>query len=444
MKEQLRYFIEKNKLVEPNDKVLVAVSGGIDSVVLLHLLKELNYDIALVHCNFSLRGAESDSDELFVKNLAKKLKIKAFVKKFNTNVYAKNNKISTQMAARDLRYRWFSELAQKENFSKIALAHHADDQVETFFINLFRRSGITGLKGMLPRNGQIIRPLLFANRTMIATYATENAISWHEDRTNQETKYLRNKIRHQLLPVLEEIQLGAITAIENSLIFLANENACYKQLLTEKLKAIIRQKDTYLAVEKSHFPNNRYGKQLLFEWIKIYGFNKTQLDLIFEALRNEAIGTIFRSATHCLTIDRTEIQILENKPDDIPITYKIETTTTSIDTPIKLRFAIQEMNTPFAFDKNENIAQFDFETLSFPLEIRKWKQGDRFKPLGMKGSKLVSDYFVDHQFSVFQKQQTYLLVDRNNAIVWIIGHRIADNNKITQKTSKIVTVTFLK
>ena len=444
MKERLRHFIEENKLIAPNDTILVAVSGGIDSVVLLHLLKELNYDIALAHCNFSLRGTESDGDELFVRNLAKQLKIKVFVRKFDTNAYAKANKISTQMAARDLRYSWFSELAQKEKFSKIALAHHADDQVETFFINLFRNSGITGLKGMLPENGKTIRPLLFANRTMIATYAAENTISWREDHTNRETKYLRNKIRHQLLPMLEEIQLGATTAIENSLTYLANENACYKQLLTEKLKAITQQKNTYLAAEKSHFPDNTYGKQLLFEWIKTYGFNNSQLNSIFEGLKNEAIGAIFRSTTHCLTIDRTEIQISENKPDNVSLTCKIEMTTTAIDTPIKLRFAIQEMDANFTFDKSETVAQFDFEKLLFPLEIRKWKQGDRFKPLGMKGSKLVSDYFTDNQFSAFQKQQTYLLVDRNDAIIWIIGHRMADNNKITQKTSKIVTVTFLK
>lgn len=437
--QQTENYIQKHNLIDAGDNILVAVSGGIDSVVLTHVLNRLGCNVSIAHCNFSLRGEESNQDEMFVRQLAESLKIKCFVKCFDTHKYADEQKISTQMAARDLRYGWFREVAEKNDFSKIALAHHADDQIETFFINLLRGSGISGLKGMKPKNENLIRPLLFASRKMISDYAFENQIAWREDRTNAETKYLRNKIRHQLIPLFEEINPNAKNTIGSSLNFLSSEYACYQNLVEEKMNQIVQKTNSRAIVEKECFCNDLNGKQLLFEWIRRYGFNTSQLDSIFDGLKNSS-GTHFYSETHILAIERNTIEISAISDSDFSEETLIDIQTNRIEKPINLIFKRINNESDFQINKKESVAQFDFDKLTFPLKLRYWQNGDRFYPIGMKGTKLVSDYFADKQFDSVQKQNTFLLVDSNNQIIWIVGHRMDNRFKITSDTKTIFQI----
>ena len=449
MLEQFRAYITSNHLINKGDRILVALSGGVDSMVLAELLRKEGYDIAFAHCNFHLRGKESDEDEQFVREYAKRVGVKLFVRQFDTMDYVENNKVSVEMAARELRYAWFNDLinanehlnasdaAQKDSvistersewqnlrFDKLALAHHADDQIETFFINLLRGSGIKGLKAMQPRNGMYIRPLLWATRAEIRQFAGANGIQWREDSTNSDTIYLRNKIRHDLMPVFDSIKPEAREKILESVNHLASENQLYRELLKEKLSQIEKIDGVLHSIEKRHCE-----KQLLFEWIRQFGFSYSQCESIFSSLNSEP-GKEFYSAEYQLVIEKEKIEIF-------PINL-------ILDKP-KLSFEKIEKTPNFKLQtSNLNIAQLDYDKLKLPLKTRCWQQGDRFHPFGMRGTKLVSDFFNDKNFTTFQKKTTSILVDSDDQIVWIVGHRIDDRFKITEKTKTIYQINFGK
>ncbi len=318
MLTEFNRFIEKHNLINKGDKVLLALSGGVDSMVLAKLLImsqrvsestrlqaetqshcqshcQSQSHLAFAHCNFHLRGEDSNRDEKFVTDFARENNIPIFVKHFDTEAYAKENSLSIEMAARELRYNWFKELKEIHNFDKVALAHHGDDQIETFFINMLRGSGIKGLKGMKPQNDFYIRPLLFSNRNQIVTFAEENDIQWVEDYTNQETVYLRNKIRHQIIPSFDEIKHNARQSLNFSIDCLSSENELYRSLIEEKLSHIENVKGNYRFIENRHFLNNKNGRQLLFEWVRKYGFNYEQASSMYDAMRNEKSGVVFYS-----------------------------------------------------------------------------------------------------------------------------------------------------
>ena len=461
MLEQFRKYIDDNHLINKGDRILVALSGGVDSMVLAELLRREGYDIAFAHCNFHLRGKESDEDEQFVRNYAKRVGVKLYVKQFDTLDYVENNKVSVEMAARELRYAWFNDLINA-NECLLALAHHADDQIETFFINLLRGSGIKGLKAMQPRNGMYIRPLLWATREEIKNFAIENGIQWRDDSTNSDTVYLRNKIRHDLMPVFDSIKPEAREKILESVNHLAAENQLYRELLKEKLSQIETVDGVLHSISKRHFDRSsteeraerrnllqleslyfagdssiplRYTrndgdkKQLLFEWIRSFGFTFYQCESIFTSLDGEP-GQEFYSAEYQLVIEKDTIEIF-------PINL-------ILDKP-KLSFEKIEKAPNFKLQtSNLNIAQLDYDKLKLPLKTRFWQQGDRFHPLGMRGTKLVSDFFNDNNFTTFQKKTTPILVDSDDQIVWIVGHRIDDRFKITEKTKTIYQINFGK
>ena len=449
MIEQFRAYITSNHLINKGDRILVALSGGVDSMVLAELLRKEGYDIAFAHCNFHLRGKESDDDEQFVREYAERVGVKLFVRQFDTLDYVENNKVSVEMAARELRYAWFNDLinanehlnassaAQKVagvsnersewnslRFDKLALAHHADDQIETFFINLLRGSGIKGLKAMQPRNGMYIRPLLWATRTEIKQFAGANNIQWREDSTNSDTVYLRNKIRHDLMPVFDSIKPEAREKILESVSHLASENQLYREFLKEKLSQIEIVDGVLHSIPKRHF-----DLQLLFEWIRDFGFSYSQCDSIFSSLNSEP-GKEFYSADYQLVIEKETIEIF-------PINL-------NLNNP-KLSFEQFEKTPNFVvLTTDSNVAQIDYDKLKLPLKTRIWQQGDRFHPLGMRGTKLVSDFFNDNNFTAFQKKTTPILVDSDGQIVWIVGHRIDDRFKITEKTKTIYQINFEK
>ena len=432
MLEQFQAYINRYNLIAEGEKIVLALSGGIDSMVLADLLLKAKVEFVAAHCNFHLRGEESDGDEKFVREFAERHKIQCFVKHFETEKYAVGNGISLEMAARELRYAWFEELRQQLNYDKIAVAHHADDQAETFFINLLRGAGLNGLKGMKPQNGVIIRPLLWASREQIRKYAVENQILWREDHTNAETVYLRNKIRNQLLPVFDELQPEARQGLYKSLEHLASENELYRSLLKEKFDQIVIEKDGFQTVDKQWFVNNF---QLLFEWLRNFGFNTDQCRFIYETI-GTGIGNQYCSSTHRVVVGRNDLQLFElkeNTNDEI----QIEEGEKEVLSPVHLRFSKLEKSVDFVIDKSSEIAQLDFDMIRFPLTLRHWRHSDRFHPLGMKGSKLLSDFFVDQKFTEWQKRNVWLLVSADGDILWVVGHRIDDRVKVTSETKSV-------
>ena len=436
MLEQFAAYINRYNLIAEGDRLILALSGGIDSMVLADLLMKSKVEFVVAHCNFHLRGEESDGDEKFVREFAEKHGVQCFVKHFETEKYAEEKGVSVEMAARDLRYAWFEELRQQLDYNKIAVAHHADDQAETFFINLLRGAGLRGLKGMQPQNGVIIRPMLWASREQIHQYAIENSITWREDHTNAETVYLRNKIRNQLLPVFDELHSEARLGLYKSLEHLASENELYRELLNERLAQVVEQEGDVMTLKYSSLLTSHFSLQLLFEWLRQYNFNTDQCHFIFEAMET-GIGNQYYSPTHQLVIGRNELQLSEIKSvSDEEI--RIEVGEEKILSPIYLRFSQVERTSDFIIDKSPNVAQLDAEKIQFPLTLRHWRHGDRFQPLGMKGSKLLSDFFVDQKFTETQKKNVFLLLSADNQILWVVGHRIDDRFKVTSETKSIL------
>lgn len=433
MIEQFRQFIESNRLFDRSDRILVATSGGIDSMVLCALLMKSGYTISIAHCNFHLRGNESDGDQKFVESFAEEHRLDFFTTGFNTTEYAHNHSVSIEMAARELRYRWFRELAEKHHFTKVAIAHHSDDQIETFFINLIRGSGIHGLKGMRPDSELFVRPLLFASREQIHAFATANGIAWRDDSTNSETIFLRNKIRHDILPRLDSISGHARKSVGTSIGYLANEDSLYRELITEKLKSVSAVRNNLVSIEKRHF-DGANGRQLLFEWLRDFGFSMVQCNEMLTS--TSTCGRIFLSPTHRVVEEKNTFDLTPLTGNKCIVT-DIRPTDSDISEPIKMTFRKFERSSDFEINRSSTAAQLDFDKLIFPLHLRRWKQGDRFCPLGMKGSKLVSDFFNDLSFSKFDKENTWLLVTSDDQIVWIVGQRIDDRFAIA-KTTRII------
>ena len=475
MLKEFKKYIEKHNLINKDDKILLALSGGVDSMVLAKLLIMSQRDykstsqraetqsqsqsqshLAFAHCNFHLRGEDSNRDERFVTDFARENNIPICIKHFDTESYAKENSLSIEMAARELRYNWFKELKEIHNFDKVALAHHGDDQIETFVINMLRGSGIKGLKGMKPQNDFYIRPLLFSNRKQIVTFAKENDIQWVEDYTNNETIYLRNKIRHQIIPLFDEIKDNARQSLNFSIDCLSSENELYRNLIDEKFAEIEFVKDDYRSVENRHFLNNENGKQLLFEWVRKFGFNYKQAESMFEAMKNEKSGVVFysdnsvgtRHAASVLvaSVQKDKIEIFENRVEEEEILIKAENLKNLkpensqilrfSDSQI-LRFSVLNKDENFKLIKDSSVAQFDMDRITFPLKLRHWRKGDKFKPLGMKGSKLLSDFFNDLGFTTFQKRNVWIMEDANGLIMWVVGYRISDKVKILDTTNVI-------
>ena len=472
MLKEFKSFVEKHNLIEKDDRVLLAISGGVDSMVLAKLLilshrvaespshrenselkaqssafsvqsSELKVqNLAFAHCNFHLRGDDSNRDEQFVTEFAKENNIPLYIKHFDTEAYAKENSLSIEMAARELRYAWFKELKETHNFNKVALAHHGDDQIETFFINFLRGSGIKGLKGMKPQNDFYIRPLLWSNRNEIEAFAKDNDIRWVEDYTNQETVYLRNKIRHNIIPVFDEMKNNARQSLNFSINCLSSENDLYRSLLEEKISNIEFVDENYRSIENRHFLQDANGKQLLFEWVRGYGFNFEQTESMFDAMRNGRSGSVWQSVGTVGTrliasVQSDKIEIFEEKEKDEEIIIS-EPQNLRISESQNLRISILKKDENFKLIKDPSIAaQFDMDKIAFPLKLRHWRKGDKFRPLGMKGSKLLSDFFNDLGFSAYQKQNVWIMEDAKGLILWVVGYRISDKVKILDTTKVI-------
>ncbi len=436
MKDQFLQFSVKKNLFSKNDKIIVAVSGGIDSCVLLFLLFELDFNCVVAHCNFSLRNEESDNDEDFVNELAKKYNFDFETKKFDTTLFAEESGISIQMAARELRYNFFEEIRQKHNCKIIATAHHADDNIETLFINLIRGTGLKGLSGIPVKTERIVRPLLFATRNEINAFAKRNNIKWREDSSNQSVKYMRNKIRHNLLPMIEEIKPGFSKQILRNIEHFSETGNLLKRILNEKIEEITFNSDNKLFIDISELLKSESGKTILYEIIAPYGFNPKQINKIWSTINGES-GKVFYSKNYCLNKDRDKIIISQIHTSNTKRKYYIDEIQEWISEPVEMSINYLSWESSMAISKNNNIVMLDADNIEFPLIIRCWEHGDYFKPIGMQGFKKLSDFFIDNKISKVDKENIWI-IESANRIVWVIGHRIDDRFKISGSTKSVI------
>jgi tRNA(Ile)-lysidine synthase len=446
MKIAVQNHLNQNFPFLKNKNLLIAISGGIDSTVLTHLLHSLNYSISLAHCNFSLRGKESNKDELYVKELGKSLKIPTYTIQFETEKYAVENGLSTQMAARELRYNWFQEIAIKNSLDYVITAHHKDDVLETFLINLTRGTGIDGLTGIPEINGNIVRPLLPFSTNQILIYATKNKLNWREDESNVSTKYVRNKIRHKVIPFLKEINPNLLNTLSNTLENLRGS----QQIIQDRIKNIsekivsIHKNEMHFNIEELKKLSN--PKVYLYELLKEYNF--TEWSDVTDLLDAQSGKQVF-SETHRLLKDRAVLILSEISDQEVQTIFEIPENTLKIKQPIKLKF--KTIDIPFETKNHQNkvfeelifddinTISIDYDKIKFPLIIRKWQKGDYFYPIGFVGKKKLSKYFKDSKMSLIDKENTWLLCS-NNDIIWVIGKRLDDRFKVTKTTSKVLKI----
>lgn len=475
--------IKKEKLFSTTEKVLLTVSGGIDSVLMCELFHKAGLNFGIAHCNFQLRAEESDDDETFVNTLAEKYNVPFHFIKFNTSLYAKKNRVSIQIAARGLRYKWFEEIRKEYKYNYIATAHHQDDSIETFFINLLRGTGISGLHGILPKHGRIIRPMLFTTKNEIEVYVKKHKLKYREDSSNASDKYVRNKIRHHITPVLKELNPGFENTFNKTINHLREVELIYKNDVETKRSKIVKQEKNNILISIKQLKKLQPIATYLYEFLKPYHYNESTVEEIVLALDGES-GKQFFSNTYRLIKDR-EFLIIEPRKESKEIRSKkqelriksqetgiknqklrikkqdlrIKKPDPGLDTKdseikvlinqkaidlnnLKLSFKCEVNSADTEIQKSATIAYLDLEKLEFPLEIRKWQKGDVFYPFGMKGKKKLSDFFIDKKLSLNQKENAWLLTSKGK-IAWVIGQRIDNRFKITEKTRKIYIVKLI-
>lgn len=417
-------------------KLLVAISGGVDSVVLTHLLHSLKFDIFLAHCNFQLRADESNLDEKFVLTLGKKLGLQTFTKQFDTEKHAQKHKLSTQLSARKLRYDWFQELMENHQFDYVLTAHHLNDTLETFLINLTRGTGLEGLTGIPPQNGNIIRSLLIFSRDNIIAYAKANNIEWREDSSNSETKYIRNKIRHKIVPKLKEINPSLLSSFEKTSEYLQQSQQIVNDRIAEVSKKIISYDGEVVKFNIEKIKQLSNPKAYLFQFFKKYNF--TEWKDVNNLLTAQS-GKKIVSKNYILLKDRNFLLLsATNNIRDISNCFLIKKNTSTIKTPIHL--IIKKTTEIGNYCKNSIFINKNL--VIFPLILRKWSKGDYFFPTGMTGKKKVSKYFKDEKYSLIDKQNTWLLCSNNNEVIWIVGKRQDRRFIATKETKNIIKISI--
>lgn len=447
-------YIHENSLFQKKDKLLLAVSGGADSAALCELCNLAEFDFDIAHCNFQLRDTESDRDEDFVKKLGTKYNVTVLTKRFDTKRFALENNISIQVAARQLRYNWFSEKVRgmkfmnsnveedetKKQYDFVVTAHHANDNIETLLMNFFKGTGIKGLEGILPRQGKITRPLLFAKRIEIENFLEERNLAFVEDSSNLSDKYTRNYFRNQLVPSIEKVFPKVEDNLVNNLERFKEIRELYEQAISIHKKKLLERNGNEIHIPVLKLLKSHPQKTILFEIIKEFGFTSHQTGEVVELLRSES-GKYVLSPTHRIIRNRSWLTIA-------PVS-SIESRHILIEEKDKkvffergsLEFKIHEINNGNAYSKIENTATVDLSKIEFPLLLRKWKQGDYFYPMGMKKKKKLGRFLSDKKLSVTEKENVWVLESRKK-IVWVVGQRIDDRVKVTGQTKLTLTIHF--
>lgn len=435
MLNQFLEFIEQNELCTPRDATLLAVSGGIDSIVMLYLFREAGFNISVAHANFQLRGEESEGDQQFVTEVCKAFNIPLYTRRFNTEEYAWEKSLSIQMAARELRYAWFNELVSAKRFAHIATAHHFDDTMETIILNITRGAGIEGYSGIPIKNGPLIRPMMFASRKQVEKYADTHGIVWREDASNQTDNYQRNYIRHHVMPHLRELNPSLDLTWRVGYQKVNQEDAIVQHAYQKWRDTFVRQHRDRMVIIKRAFEEYPNNPVMLWRYIRNFGFNFDQALAIMHSLNGQA-GKRFYAPAHLLVIDREQIIIIDRKEEWCDLRLE------AYDKQYYLgpwTLTLQELPAHTSADHHlfvdASIAVLDAGNISLPLVWRKWKAGDYFFPLGLGHRKKLSDFFVDEKVSVADKEAV-TVVESGGEIIWVSGHRIDDRFKITSSTVK--------
>jgi len=433
--DQLREFNRKERLFDSKDRILVAVSGGVDSMALLHLLNQFDCELGVAHVNFQLRAEESNLDEQLVRNVAGSFGIPVYTKCLNPLEFAEKNQVSVQMAARELRYRWFQDLLQTYGYQRLATAHHLNDALETLLLNLTKGTGISGLRGITVKRDKIIRPLLFASKEAIKDYATTNSLEWREDQSNEQDYYQRNLIRRQVIPVLQKINPRLIETTGVTIDRL-------KSVETEYNNQISRYREEWLV------PGGRHTKlpivclksvtaAVLTDVLEEFGFTYDQCKSLLDGIKRQS-GRLFYSESHVLNMDREALIIsprVRVKVEEIIQSASVNELTVDENLWKLTRHDVET----YQITPDSQVAALDLDQLEFPLRIRPWHNGDRFYPLGMEHQKKLSDFFVDTKVPRIHKSNILVLTSGPN-IVWVVGHRIDDRYKIAEQTKKVLEI----
>ena len=415
-----------------DQKILVACSGGLDSIVLLHLLQKIGLTLGVAHCNFKLRGAHSDADLSFVETIAGNLGVPVFTTVFDTKTYAKTQGVSTQVAARELRYQWFYSTATANGYDRIATGHHADDDLETFFINLSRVTGLRGLTGIASNTEQLIRPLLPFSRAQIMQFAKKEGLFWREDSSNSTRDYLRNKLRLDVIPAFKGVNKTVLQNFQQTQQHLKESQALLEDYITLVTKLVVSQTDAGFEIDIKQLQSLPNTNSLLFELLYPYGF--TDFKAIASILESE-VGKKVLSKQYVLQKDRNHLVLTTKEQVVDPHVYCIDAKQQSCTTPIKLNFTeVAQVG-----EHEPHSLYVDAGKLTYPLKVRAWRLDDVFHPFGMKGKKKLTKFFKDEKLSLLSKNSVWVL-ESGDEIVWVIGLRPDDRYKVTSATNKVLKI----
>ncbi|MFP4047553.1 MAG: tRNA lysidine(34) synthetase TilS [Bacteroidales bacterium] len=432
-------YCSQHQLYAEQDKILLGVSGGVDSMVMLDLFLKAEVKVGIAHVNFQLRGNEADDEQDFVRKYAMNKDIAFHTVAFDTHDYANEKGVSVQVAARQLRYNWFEEIRRKHGYSCVAVAHNKNDEVESLLINLTRGTGIRGITGIKPKQNSVIRPVLFAERKEIMEYASLHNVPFKEDSSNLSVKYSRNRIRHNIIPEFENINPRFIHTVTENIERFQSVCNIYDQWISEVKNDIVTWENETVYIDIEALKNYEEKNTILFEILREFAFTKEVTKEIFKSVDSDS-GKCFYSQSHKLIKDRqylivAPLQQVEQRR------YYIEKGTEQVTFPVTMTLREVEKNGDYIIPKDRNIASLDYDKLVFPLIIRKWEKGDYFKPLGLNHYKKLSDFFIDRKYSLVDKERVWLLTS-GEKIVWVIGDRIDDNFKVTPYTRKVLQVEY--